>query len=95
MSDILPDQVLKKLNFERFKNSTRVDTNRCLKYVCRDSATDKNVILAAHCRMSVLDSAQQEALRQEIPCSYTKIFNAFLYETTGFKLRNDSQRLEE
>lgn len=34
-------------------------------------------------------------MRQEIPCSYTKISNAFLKETTGFKLRNDFRRLEE
>lgn len=44
---MLDGQVLEKLNFECFKSCVRVDTNHCLKYVCRDSATDKNVILTA------------------------------------------------
>ena len=47
MADALPEEILKALEFDRFKNSFRVDTDHCLKYVRRQSVLTKNIILTA------------------------------------------------
>lgn len=98
MSNILPEKILKSLNFERFKSCVRVDNKHCLEYIRRQSVADKKVILTAHLPYEcarVWSCAREEALANQIPCSYINIFNAFLYEITGFKVKKDAQRLEQ
>jgi hypothetical protein len=97
MSDVLPKEILKALEFDRFKNRFRVDTDHCLKYIRRQSVSNKNIILTAHLPydcVRVWCRARQAALAKQIPCSFIQIFNTFLYERTGFKVRNDSQLFE-
>ena len=97
MADGLPEEILKALEFDRFKNSFRVDTDHCLKYVGRQSVSTKNIILTAHLPydcVCVWCCARRVALAKQIPCSFIQIFNTFLYDRTGFKVRNDSQRVE-
>ncbi len=97
MSDDLPKEILKVLEFDRFKNCFRVDTDHCLKYVRRRSVSTKKIILTAHLPydcVRVWRCARLVALAKQIPCSFIQIFNKFLYERTGFKVRNDSQRVE-
>ena len=97
MADGLPEEILKALEFYRFKNSFRVDTDHCLKYVRRQSVSTKNIILTAHLPydcVRVWCCARRVALAKQIPCSFIQIFNTFLYDRTGFKVRNDSQRVE-
>ena len=98
MSAILSQEILKRLNFERFKSCVRVDTNHCLEYIRRQGVTDKQIVLTAHLPyecVRVWSAVRQEALSKQIPCCYISIFNAFLHETTGFKVKSNSQRLEE
>lgn len=98
MSTDLPLEILQYLNFERFKATVRVDNDHCIKYIRRESVSEKEIILTAHfpyeC-VRVWYRARQEALTKQIPCSYIDIFNAFLYQLTGFEVRTDSQRFEE
>lgn len=98
MSAILSQEILKRLNFERFKSCVRVDTNHCLEYIRRQGVTDKQIVLTAHLPyecVRIWSAVRQEALSKQIPCCYISIFNAFLHETTGFKVKSNSQRLEE
>jgi hypothetical protein len=98
MSDDLPLEILKTLNFERFRNLIRVDTDHCDKYIRRQTVSEKDVVLTAHLPYECVrgwSSTRQEALAKQIPCSYIQIFNAFVYARSGFKVRNDSQRVEE
>lgn len=97
MADGLPEEILKALEFDRFKNSFRLNTDHCLKYVRHQSVTTKNIILTAHLSydcVRVWCCARRVALAKQIPCSLIQIFNTFLYDRTGFKVRNDSQRVE-
>ena len=97
MSDDLPKEILKALEFDRFKNCFRVDTHHYHKYIRRQSVSTKKIILTAHLPYEcarVWCSARQVALAKQIPCSFIQIFNTFLYERTGFKVRNDSKRVE-
>ena len=93
MADGLPEEILKALEFDRFKNSFRVDTDHCLKYVRRQSVSTKNIILTAHI-VRVWCCARRVALAKQIPCSFILIFNTYLYDRTGFKVWNDSQLIE-
>ena len=48
MSDDLPLEILKTLNFEQFRNLICVDTNHCDKYIRRQTVSEKDVILTAY-----------------------------------------------
>ena len=98
MSHNLPPKILKILDYERFKSLVRIDSKHCLQYIQRQSVAEKNVILTAHLPyecVRVWSRARAEALVDQIPCTYITIFNAFLYEVTGFKVKNEVKRLEE
>ena len=88
MSDVLPKEILKALEFDRFKNRFRVDTDHCLKYIRRQSVSNKNIILTAHfpydC-VRVWCRARQAALAKQIPCSFIQIFNTFLSKELDLK----------
>ena len=87
MADALPEEILKALEFDRFKNSFRVDTDHCLKYVRRQSVLTKNIILTAHLPydcVRVWCCARRVALAKQVPCSFIQIFDTFLYDRTGF-----------
>ena len=91
-------EILKRLNFERFKSCVRVDTHHCLEYIRRQGVTDEQIVLTAHLQyecVRIWSAVWQEALSKQIPCCYISIFNAFLHETTGFKVKSNSQWLEE
>ncbi len=50
-----------------------------------------------HCAFIIqipLYEARQQALAQNIACTYVEILNAILSEETGLKLREDNERIE-
>ena len=76
----------------------RVDTNHCLEYTRRQGVEDKQIVLTAHLPyecVCIWSGIQKEVLEKQIPCTFVSIFNVYLFEASGFKVKSDSQCLEE
>lgn len=89
--------VLDFLKLDNFKHRIRMDTQHCRRYICKENTPEKEVVLTVHIPHKCLrqwHEARQKALAQSIPCTYVKIFNAVLFEKTGMKVKEDSERIE-
>lgn len=89
------------LKLDNFKHRIRVDTQHCRNYMCKESTPKKVVVLTVHIPYGCLrqwHEARQKALAQSMaqytPCAYVEIFNAVLFEKTGMRVKEDSQRIE-
>lgn len=80
-----------------FKHGIRVDTQHCNRYIAKEGTPEKRVVFTVHLPYKCLRTwheARQQALAQNIACTYVEIFNAILSEETGLKLREDNERIE-
>ena len=83
MSDGLAVEIRYFLSFDKFKESDRVDTKHCPLYIRRESVPEKEIIFTVHLPFD-----------RKTPCTFVQILNAFLYERTGFKVKDDCDRVE-
>ena len=89
--------ILDFLSIEKFKHRIRVDTQHSQRYISKESTPEKAVILTAHLPYEGLREwyeARQKCLSQNISCKYVEIFNLFLLEKTGMKIKDNNERIE-
>ena len=85
------------LKLDKFKHDIRVDTQHCNRYMAKEDTPEKKVVFTVHLPYKCLRTwheARQQALAQNIACTYVEILNAILSEETGLKLREDNERIE-
>ena len=89
-------ELRKLLNFDKFKHLIRVDTKHCIQYIRRQRLSDMEVILTVHLPYESLrewGNVRRVSLVES--CSYVQILNEFMYEKTGFKVKDKCQRVEK
>ena len=88
------------MNWERFKDRVRVDTNHCSRYVNKPCASPE-VFLTVHLPYESLrkwgDIRKKSPLFPStgVPYSFIQLLNTFLFLSCGYRVRVNCQRVEK
>ena len=83
--------------FEKYKDRVQIDICHCSQYTSREATTDKDIVLTVHLPYDCLRESRvvrNKASREEIPCTFLDILNAFLFKLTGFRVKSNCRRVE-
>lgn len=84
------------VQFERFKERVRVDTNHCARYINRETAKEiakSTVLLTIHLPCESLRKWKDAVIK--CSCGYINILNAFLKDVCGHQVKEDSHRVKK